>query len=163
MLDPVAGDYIAISDDFGTTVPNRFYNVDIDLSDGTLDDGDVTIASVTRMDPNGFLPGFGTADTEGAAIGQGGQLYISTERNNDGRFPQILLVDRDGTVTGELPVDDKFNGTDDATGVRNNLGFESLTITPDHSTLWAATEGALTSGWRACGAGQCLHRADRRV
>ena len=144
VLDPVSETYIAISDDFGTTVPNRFYELSIDLSDGSLDDGDVEVLEVVQMDPNGVLPGFGTADTEGVAIGQGGQLYISTERNNEGRFPQILEVSRDGTVTGELPVDDKFNGTDDQTGVRNNLGFESLTISPDQTTMYVATEGALT-------------------
>ena len=141
-MDAVTGNYLGISDDFGSTVVNRFYEIAIDLSDGRLDDGDVTIEAVTELDPNGFVPG--SADTEGVAIGEGGQIYISTERNTDGRFPQILEVARDGTVTGEFDVDAKFEGTADDIGVRNNLGFESLTISPDHSTLWAATEGALT-------------------
>ena len=29
-------------------------------------------------------------------------------------------------------------------GVRDNLGFESLTLTPDGKALWTATEVALT-------------------
>ena len=150
-IDPVTGTYLAISDDFSTERANRFYQLNIDLSDGSLDDSDVTVLDVTELDPNGFLPGFGTADTEGIALGQGGQIYISTERNNDGRFPQILEIAVDGTVTGELEVDDKFNGTSDDTGVRNNLGFESLTISPDQTTLWAATEGALTQDGERAG------------
>ncbi|MEO0991325.1 MAG: esterase-like activity of phytase family protein, partial [Pseudomonadota bacterium] len=140
--NPVSGTYFAVSDDFGVETANRFYELDIDLSDGTLDDGDVTVLYVTEIDPNGFVPG--SADAEGIAIGQGGQLYVSTERNADGRMPQILSMGQDGVFDGEFAVDDKFKGLTELQGVRNNLGFESLTITPDQTTLWTATEGALT-------------------
>ena len=37
--------------------------------------------------------------------------------------------------------------------MRNNLGFESLNVTPDQQTLVTASEGALSSGWSRCQSG----------
>lgn len=141
VYDPASKGYLAVSDDFSEGEPNRYYHLDLDLADGFLDAGDVTITAVVALDPNDVLPG--PADTEGVAIGADGQIYISTERNLDGRFPQIIVVADNGLVTDELRVDAKFLGTSENFGVRDNLGFESLTITPDATTLYAATEGAL--------------------
>ncbi len=146
VFDPATGHFLAVSDDrgAGTDGTPRFYKLAIDLRDGALEDGDVMIRSVTALTlPDGSTLDAINPDPEGIAIDASGDLYISSERNLDGRFPQIFKVDARGQVFGELPVDAKFNGTSDAFGVRNNLGFESLTLTPDQTTLYTATESAL--------------------
>ncbi len=146
-IDPVTGNYLAVSDDRGAGDDGtpRFYELSIDLSDGSLDDGDVTfldVVSLTLPDGTTTLDAI-NPDPEGIAIGQSGLLYISSERDLGGD-PAIYLFDSSGRQIGELPVDDKFlpNGLG-TSGVRNNLGFESLTITPDQKTLYTATESAL--------------------
>ncbi len=52
--------YYAISDDQGTIDPVRYYTLDIDVSDGQLDPGDITFLEVTTiLDPSGapYAPG----------------------------------------------------------------------------------------------------------
>ena len=145
--DPSTGLFYAVSDDRGAGDDGtpRFYTLDINLSDGSLDAGDVSVAGVTALTLEDGVTTWDTInpDPEGIAIGQSGLLYISSERNADGLNPQIFLVDSPGKKIGELPVDDKFNGDGETKGVRNNLGFESLAISPDQTTLWTATESAL--------------------
>ena len=147
VYNPLTGTYFAVSDDRGAGDDGtpRFYEIAIDLSDGTLDDGDVSFLDVTALtleDGTTTLDAI-TPDPEGIAIGASGHLFISSERNSDGRIPQIFVFDSDGVKIGELQVDDKFKGLTEFQGVRNNLGFESLTITPDQKTLYTATESAL--------------------
>jgi myo-inositol-hexaphosphate 3-phosphohydrolase/phosphodiesterase/alkaline phosphatase D-like protein len=146
VLDPATNTYLAVSDDRGAGADGtpRFYEVSIDLGDGSLDEGDVSLLGVTAL----TLPGGATFDAlspdpEGIAIGANGQLFISSERDLLGN-PAIYLFGKDGVLGGALPVDTKFLPTPAGTnGVRNNLGFESLTISPDQTTLWTATESAL--------------------
>ncbi len=145
--DPQSGKYYAVSDDRGAGADGtpRLYQLDIDLSDGSLDAGDVTITDVialTLEDGTTTLDAI-SPDPEGIAIGRSGELYISSERDADGN-PAIYTFGKDGVLTGGLAVDDKFLPDDAGTqGVRNNLGFESLTVSPDQTTLWTATESAL--------------------
>ncbi len=145
--NPLTGKYLAVSDDRGAGADGtpRIYELDIDLSDGSLDAGDVSVTGVTFLtlaDGATTLDAI-TPDPEGIALGQSGQIYISSERDLDGN-PAIYTFGLDGVQIGALPVDDKFLPDAGATqGVRNNLGFESLTITPDQTTLWTATESAL--------------------
>src|SRR3990172_4599442 len=47
--DPRRGVYYAISDDQGTIDPVRYYTLDIDVSDGQLDSGDITFQEVTTI------------------------------------------------------------------------------------------------------------------
>ena len=47
--DPHRDVYYAISDDQGTIDPVRYYTLDIDLSDGQLDPGDITFLEVTTI------------------------------------------------------------------------------------------------------------------
>lgn len=143
--DPTTRSYLAISDDRGAGADGtpRFYDIAIDLSDGMLDDGDVVVEGVTAL----TLPGGATFDAlapdpEGIAL-LGDRLYISSERDLFGN-PAIYTAGKDGLIDGTLPVDTKFlPNASGSQGVRSNLGFESLTISPDQTTLWTATESAL--------------------
>jgi hypothetical protein len=149
-FDPGRGVYYALSDDQGnrpTGDPVRYYTVAIDLADGTLDDGDVAFVDVTQMYENKKTPfAPGGLDPEGLVLGREGYLFMSSEGNilaDPIIDPFIRRYNLNGRVTASLPIPDKYipNGVDK--GVRFNLSFESLNLTPDGRELVTAGEGAL--------------------
>lgn len=149
-FDRGRGVYHTLSDDQGnrpTEDPVRYYTVSIDLDDGSLDEGDVTFVDVTQLyetNKTPFAPG--GLDPEGFALGRQGFFYMSSEGNisTDPIIdPFIRRYNRNGRATADLPIPDKYipNGVD--WGVRFNLAFESLNVTPDGRQLVTAGEGAL--------------------
>ncbi|WP_192499311.1 esterase-like activity of phytase family protein [Skermanella pratensis] len=141
------GSYHAISDSRGgETGAPRFHTLDLDLSDGRLADGDVAVtATVTLTAPDGLPFPDGAADPEGIALSAGGTLFIASEGDAANRVPPFVAeFGLDGRQLRSLEVPRKFlPDGDGAQGVRNNLAFESLTLTPDNRTLYSATENAL--------------------
>jgi myo-inositol-hexaphosphate 3-phosphohydrolase/phosphodiesterase/alkaline phosphatase D-like protein len=142
--DTAKGVFYALSDD---RTPNaRFYTLNIDLSDGRLNPGDITFQAVTQLRdaednpfPNGFL------DPEGIALTGTGTLYIASEGNTNQLIdPFVRQFALTGKQISELPVPEKYRPTADrSSGIRNNLAFESLTLTPNQRYLYTATENAL--------------------
>ena len=142
--------FLTISDDQGnrsTGDPVRSYTVAIDLADGALDPGDLTFVDTTVLLDGGNTP-FppGGLDPEGIALAGPGAFFVSSEGNvfSDPIVdPFIRRYNRTGRVTAELPIPDHYlpNGVDH--GVRFNLAFESLNLTPDRQDLVTAAEGAL--------------------
>lgn len=150
--------YYSISDDRSQNGPARFYTFTLDPQTSG-----VTFTNVTPLkDADGNFFAALTIDPEGIALTQDGTIFISSEGEvnlNAGRISDPFI--KEFSLTGEeirsLPVPSKFlpviedtnnNGIIDAgdtqiSGVRNNLAFESLTITPDQKTLYTATENAL--------------------
>jgi hypothetical protein len=124
----------------------RYYTLEIDLSDGQLDPCDITFLDVTTiLDPSGAPYAPGSLDPEGLALAHGGQLYFSSEgfalRDID---PFINRINLKGRQTRSLVIPDRFLPNPAGTqGVRQNLGFESLNVTPDQRYLVTANEGAL--------------------
>jgi hypothetical protein len=148
--DAGRGVYHTLSDDQGnrpTGDPVRYYTVDIDLGDGSFDDGDVEFVDVSPLFENKktpFSPGW--LDPEGFALARGGYFFMSSEGNtlaNPIIDPFIRRYNPNGRVTADLPIPDQYvpNGVDH--GVRFNLAFESLNITPSGRNLVTAGEGAL--------------------
>ena len=148
--DAGRGVYHTLSDDQGnraTGDPVRYYTVAIDLADGTLENGDVTFVDVTQLfesKKEPFAPG--GLDPEGFTLGREGFLFMSSEGNilSDPILdPFIRRYNLNGRVTADLPIPGKYipNGVD--WGVRFNLSFESLNVTPDGRTLVTAGEGAI--------------------
>lgn len=140
--------YYAVSDDQGTINPVRWYTLRIDVSDGRLDPGDVRVVDVTTaLDVTGLPYTPGSLDPEGLTLGPRRELYLSSEGkplNVPAIQPFIRRYSRAGRVTAELPVPAHFLTDASGTrGVRNNLGFESLAVTPDGESLLTANEGAL--------------------
>ena len=142
--------YYTLSDDQGnrpTGDPVRYYTVGIDLSDGALDAGDVDFLDVTQLFEHRrqpFAPG--GLDPEGFALARGGQLFMSSEGNifaDPIIDPFIRRYNLRGRATADLPIPPQYhpNGVDH--GVRFNLAFESLNVTPDRRHLITAAEGAL--------------------
>ena len=152
--DPARNVYYAISDDQGTLSPVRYYTLDIDLSDGYLDPGDITILDVTTiLDPSGLPFAAGSLDPEGLVLTHQGQLYFSSEgfalRDID---PFINRINLNGRQTRALEIPAKFLPAAPTYGVRQNLGFESLNVTPDGKYLVTASEGALAQDGPAASA-----------
>lgn len=144
--DPVNNVYYSISDDRSQINPARFYTLSVDLSDGALSNGDITFQDVTTLtDENGnpFAPT--SLDPEGIALTNNGTLFISSEGDVTQLInPFINQFSLQGQQFQELPVPEKFLPSADGTrGIRNNLAFESLTITPNGQSLFTATENAL--------------------
>ncbi len=148
--DHARGVYHTLSDDQGnrpTGDPVRYYTVDIDLADGSLDDGDITFLDVTQLYENKKTPfAPGGLDPEGFVLGRKGFFYMSSEGNifaDPIIDPFIRRYNHNGRVTAKLPIPGKYipNGVD--WGVRQNLSFESLNTTPDGRRLVTAGEGAL--------------------
>ncbi len=138
--------YYALSDDQADFGPVRYYQLDIDIADGSLDAGDLTFVDVVELFESGrdsFLPK--TVDPEGFAIRSPGQLWMSSEGivSDNPIDPFLRRYNRTGVVTGELPIPDKYLPDGSTTGVRGNLGFESLNFTPNKRYLVTANEGAL--------------------
>ena len=142
--------YYTLSDDQGNRPsgdPVRYYTLDIDISDGWLNDGDVAFVDVTTMferNRTPFAPG--GLDPEGLVLANNGQLFMSSEGNilTDPIIdPFIRRYNLNGVATAAMPIPSKYipNGID--WGVRQNLSFESLNMTPDGNGLVTAGEGAL--------------------
>jgi myo-inositol-hexaphosphate 3-phosphohydrolase len=138
--------YLVISDDPSSTNDARFYGVTIDLSDGRLANGDVTFESVTTLLNSEGVPfSAGSIDPEGLALSANGDLYMSSEGfTNSLVDPFIGQIDPEGGMITLLPLPDRYLTTaDQSSGVRHNLAFESLTLTPDGDTLYTGAENAL--------------------
>jgi hypothetical protein len=141
--------YYAISDDQGnreTGDPVRYYTLTVDFDENGLGAGGVNFVDATQLyerrnepfDPGGV-------DPEGLVFDGRKQFYVSAEGilGDEIIDPFIRRYDWAGVPTARLPIPDKYipNGVD--WGVRQNLSFESLNLTPNRRTLVTAGEGAL--------------------
>ncbi len=157
--DSVNDRYYSISDDRSSIAPARFYTFNVDKTTGVA-----TITNVTPIkDFNGNFFVANSLDPEGIALTKNGTVFISSEgevSQSSGRVSNPFVKEFDlatGKEVRSLTVPSKFlpvvvdtnsNGIIDApdtqtAGVRNNLAFESLTLSPDQKTLFTATENAL--------------------
>ena len=138
--------YYAISDDRSQKSAARFYTFKINLNEGSFQKGDIEPVAVTTLkDKNGKNFSAGTIDPEGIALNNS-SLFVSSEGDADkGINPFIKEFALDsGQEILSLPIPQKFLPSQDKKrGIRNNLAFESLTITPDKKYLFTATENAL--------------------
>lgn len=137
--------YYAISDDRSSKAPARFYSLKIDLQSGKMEKEQVAFTGVTTLlDDNGKSFPELSLDPEGIAF-TGNSLFVSSEGDVDRQInPFIKEFSLDGKLLKTLPIPDLFLREDKGTkGIRNNLAFESLTLTPDRKYLFTATENAL--------------------
>ena len=155
--DAAKNQYYAISDD--RTSNARFYTFTINPATNA-----VTFTNVVQLkDASGNPFALNSLDPEGIALTKNGTVFISSEgeanitagRVSDPFIKEFLLTT--GQEVRSLPISNKFRpvvadtnnsgtintGDTQTAGVRNNLAFESLTISPDQKTLYTATENAL--------------------
>jgi hypothetical protein len=162
--DATTNRYYGISDDRSQFGPARFYSFTLDPN--TLATTGVNFTGVTALkDASGKTFALNSLDPEGIALSGKGTIFVSSEgevrpdlgatRVTNPFIKEFSLTT--GQELRSLAIPTKFlpkitdtnqNGVVDATdtqtaGIRNNLAFESLTITPDQKTLYSATENAL--------------------
>lgn len=142
--DAENGRYLAISDDRSDRNDARYYELSIDLGDGSLGDGDVTPTGVTTLTEDGVPYPQGSIDPEGIALTGDGGVLVSSE--GDARnliAPFVKSYDATGEETASFAVPESYNPTEDgSSGIRNNLALEPLTRTPSGAVV-TGTENAL--------------------
>ncbi|MEJ2190176.1 MAG: esterase-like activity of phytase family protein [Acidobacteriota bacterium] len=141
--DPGCQLFYAISDDRGYVAPPRFYTLRIVWSEGKPR-AEILEATLLRNADAGFFER-GVLDPEGIALDATGALYLSSEGGPDrGAAPFVARMTFGGAVLGEFELPPYYlPRTDGSAGVRNNLGFEGLDVTPDGALLFATVEDAL--------------------
>ncbi|EGV27924.1 3-phytase [Thiorhodococcus drewsii AZ1] len=136
--------FLALSDDRSDLAPARYYSLTIDLSDGHLDSGDIAFTGVTKLQPrfgSYFAPG--GIDPEGIALAPNGGVFVSSEGDASKLLaPFVNHFNRFGIQDLELEIDAKYLPTA-TSGIRNNLAFESLNLSPNKRYLFTAVENAL--------------------
>ncbi len=148
--DGASGTLVALSDDRGDYPergPVRLYRLRLDLADGRLDPGDLTLLEVLPVTGPGdraYPPK--EIDPEGLALLGGGGFLLSTEGIAPaGVAPFLARFGPDGRFRQELPLPERLRplAGGETRGVRLNLGLESLAFSPDGRFLFAAVENAL--------------------
>ncbi len=155
--------FYALSDDRSQLAPARFYTLGLSLT--RSDTGEISLAKVdvedvtVLTDENGKTFAKGSLDPEGIALSPKGTVFISSEGvPSQGIAPFIREFDRQtGQQRSDLQIPQRYLPNDatkeeqPAHGIKDNLGFESLSLelgslssaTGDPFRLFTATESAL--------------------
>lgn len=155
--DPGRGVYYALSDDRGQLGPARFYTLEIGLEDGRLLPDEIAVVGVTRLrDADGRPFAAGSIDPEGLALSSRGTLFLSSEGDADaGVAPFVREFGLDGAHRRDFALPAAYLPDGERRrGVRTNLGFEALTLTPDGGALFTAVENALVQDGPRAGLGR---------
>jgi hypothetical protein len=160
-LDYVAATdrYLAISDDRSDTDPARFYELTLDLSRFRRSNAPgmtgVAFRKVTTIQRSaGGRFAARTVDPEGLRYdARRNTIYWCNEgqRGNAGfQNPTVREMNPDGSHVRDFAVPAYYRPSGSGAGraagdlgVRDNLGFESLALSSDGNTLYAATENGL--------------------
>ncbi|MGA1623899.1 MAG: esterase-like activity of phytase family protein, partial [Synechocystis sp.] len=144
--------YYAVSDDRRSP---RFYTLEIplDQTESGVSIPSITVKDVTLLkqtDGQPYPPQ--TLDPEGIALSPRRSLYISSEGVMHSQSPPLIgeFDPQTGQLLNELPIPRRFlPGTNPLQGIRDNLGFEPLTIAAtsvlpdDPFRLFVGTESSL--------------------
>jgi hypothetical protein len=149
--------FLAISDDRSSSPANaaRFYELSLDLAQfvraAAPGQAGVSFQAVTTiLTPAGNPFALNQVDPESLRIDpRSGNVYWSNEGQRSGgglQNPTVREMSAGGSHVRDFSVPTRYNpaglGAADP-GIRNNLAFESLTLSPDGRTLYTATENAL--------------------
>ena len=141
--DPGCDLFYTISDDRGRFGPPRFFTLSIDF-DGATAAAEV-LSSTALRGADGELYARGDLDSEALALHPGGSLFVCTEGvPHRGIPPLVGRFSIDGRMLEEMPLPSHYlPDVDGSRGVRDNLGFEGIAITPGGDRIILTTENAL--------------------
>jgi hypothetical protein len=144
--DASRGVYYSLSDDQSQINPARFYTLKVDVSHGSLGNGDVSFTGVTTLQaPGGGPYAPASLDPEGLTLTKDGELIVTSEGiTNSGIPPFVRRYSLGGAFLGDLPVPAAFLPPNATHGVRQNLAFEAAAVAPDGRHLFVGMENALT-------------------
>ena len=140
--DRAADRYIAISDD---QVNARTYTLDLDFT-GDAFAGVTFTGSQFLKAPGGATYATGTIDPESIRYTASNRFVYSSEGFNTATAtvaPFVREASTDGTYVRDFAIPGYYAPVLGGPGVRNNLAFESLTLSNDGASLLTATENAL--------------------
>ena len=153
------GSYIAISDDRSALSNVRFYSIGLNLSGfqrtSSAGSAAVSFNSVTTiLTPGGSPFAINTVDPESIRLdSRSGTLIWTNEgqRSASGfQNPTLRTMMPNGTHGMDFAVGNRYNpigsvggNTGGDSGIRNNLAFESLTLSTSGQSVFIATENAL--------------------
>ncbi|MDR7277519.1 esterase-like activity of phytase family protein [Catenuloplanes atrovinosus] len=142
--DPATGTYTAISDDRSALAPARWYTLRLPLDRTGFRDAAPRVTGVTTiLDRTGAPFANGTVDPESIRLaGRDRVLWTSEGAAATGIAPTIREASKDGAFRRDYRLPDAYPPAE-GRGVRNNLAFESLTLSADGRSIVAATESAL--------------------
>jgi hypothetical protein len=139
--DATTRSYISISDDRSQINPARFYTLNLDLTSTRFNAVNFT-ATQTLKQPDGSLyPALGIDPEAIRFNGRGGFYYASEGDANALQSPFVREARGDGSFIRDLTLPGYYLPTA-TSGIRQNLAFEGLTLTPN-GTIFTATESAL--------------------
>lgn len=148
--NPQTDAYFVISDDRSDLAKARFYSFRLELNaEHQLEKDGIHFENVHFLrTQEGTFYIEGGIDPEGIVFTSKGLLYISSEGVPGKNIaPFINAYNETGAFVEELFVPEAYRpahaSADVKQGVRNNLGFEGLTASPDGSKLYAGNENAL--------------------
>lgn len=143
--DKATNTYISISDDRSQVGPARYYSLKLDLDASSFNG--VNFTGVTNLKtPSGTDYATFQIDPESIRhLANGNIIYTSEGDTNRGIDAFIREAKSDGTFVRDLTLPAGFQqtGPSGTTGIRNNLAFESVTVSADGQTVTSATENAL--------------------
>ncbi len=143
--DPVINVYYGICDDRGDVGPaGRLYILDIPLDSSGIHN--VTVYDMTLLDSDPDTGGVQTyarkaIDAEDIVFTPSRTFFVASERDHEDR-PWIREFTETGLLLREISLPAKFMPAE-GIGVRENLSFEAMTLTPDEKTLYVTNEQAL--------------------
>jgi hypothetical protein len=170
-IDRIAasGRYVAIADDRSQFQPARFYELSLDLSlfqrSGNPGFAGVSFTAVTTIQrPDGSPFPLNTVDPEALRFNAAtGTLLWSNEGQRAAaglQDPTVREMSAGGVHVGDFAVPGRYLPAGSVAGpapgdrgIRNNLAFESLTLSTDGLTLYTATENALVQDGPASSTG----------
>ena len=142
--EPSSDRFFVVSDEPGNRFPASFFVLEIDLKEGRLEKGAVCVTDVVTLqdEPGQPFPTNGV-DPEGAVFTADGNLLISSEgQASAGVPPFVREFGVDGRPIRAFEIPPRYLPAP-GHGVRHNLAFEALTVTPDSRYAIVATENAL--------------------
>ena len=111
------------------------------------------LSTLRLHDSNGQPLAAWSMDPEGLAMDGAGGFLIASEgfpQRQPPVAPGVFRFDASGRLTGQVEIPSSYVPAGNEAGIRNNKGFESLTLSPSGRTLFVATEGPLADDSRAC-------------